>query len=469
MINENLIARIYTVDHRGYERVGTGYPIAPNLLMTASHVVSYPELDESKGVFVVWDEQGQQSDVQLDMDTLVYNGHKQQHEIDVAIIRCPTPLKEKVELLWNSPPHCTEFYCRGYPLAGLQRNKPRHDALKFSGNTEGGTPSTYLELTARTQPVSVENPALTDWKGLSGSPVIIDQKLAGVITSQYQTVERRLFAASLPYLLKHDDIFRQLVHPSQCIDDYKLARQKDLAEHLDSMSCSTLLCCEDLIQSFKQDQGACISNLTDQLSGSLSHLSDQQLQVLLGLLLTQLDIPECEQKADHTYSLKVGTQLLSEVAISMIYGAVPRFQSAEKGVSGLKGECVIPASLTETGFDSARQAEDQARAVSHAVYKKLHGDKELVNIHSNKAVTRYKGLNKHLLNTRNQGYIYRFELDQEDANDVQHPLMSEETRRYLKQALLPELLIAFYGEDYAFDEEPDLESQVGIYMQNLKR
>lgn len=474
MINESLIARIYTVDKDGYDRVGTGYPVAPDLLVTALHVVSYPEQDKGEGIFIIWDECGQdwpeydtEKEQQLSLDAIVYDGSNHSTDYDVAILKCKTPLTDRVSLLSVTPPHNTNFLCRGYPLAGLHNEKPTHDALRFSGNTEGNDTGLHFELTTRNAPVANIDNTLNNWSGLSGSPLLINNQLAGVITTNYRTVENRLFAVSFPYLLKNNDEFRELLRPTQKVG-YKEARQQDLSAHLDSLNSGALPCCEDLIRSFKQDHSVCISDLSDKLSTQLSHLDDVALQKLLSLLLTQVEIPGCEKSANHVYDLKVGTQLLSEVAISAIYEVEPSFQAAETGVAGLKGEFVIPASLTETGFEAAKQAEEQARVVSHAVYKNIH-DKELANIHSGKAVTRYKGLNSHLANMRGQAKIYRFELDQEDASDAKHPLMSEATRNYLKESLLPELLIAFYGEDFAFEAEPDLESQVGIYMQKLKR
>lgn len=81
MINEKrLIARIYTVDRDGYDRVGTGYPVAPDLLVTALHVVSYSEQEEGKGIFIVWDECDQgwpehdtEKEQQLSLDAIVYD------------------------------------------------------------------------------------------------------------------------------------------------------------------------------------------------------------------------------------------------------------------------------------------------------------------------------------------------------------------------------------------------------------
>lgn len=201
MIDENLTARIYTVDKDGHDRVGTGYPVTPNLLITALHVVDYPEIAQDSEIEVVWPECDAEN-IQLTRKDVIYKGGE--NEYDLALVKCKTPLQANLPLSQFNPAHNSNFICRGYPLASLHKTKPKHDALRFSGNTEGNHKDAYLELTTNTTVIGDAKELNVDgWSGLSGAPVIVNDKLAGVISTKYKTVEKRLFAVSLPHSLKH--------------------------------------------------------------------------------------------------------------------------------------------------------------------------------------------------------------------------------------------------------------------------
>lgn len=474
MIDESLVARIYTRDRQGIDRVGTGYPLSENLLITALHVVAYPEQDTDAGIEIVWDECDHASDT-VALDAIIYRGDQQAGQYDLALLRCQTPLTHTVSLLSIPPSAHTECYCFGYPLAGLHKQKPQHDRLTFSGSTDGNSQEAELEITTLdvVQEVEVEGEdgfAIENWQGLSGSPVIINQEIAGIVAIKYTTVAKKLFAVSLPYVLSNCEVFRQCYAQARQKNTSLMAaqasRKQDLATQLANVKGLDLPCCDDMVTAFKHKHSAYIDKLTQNIPAHLSDKKDELIR-LVYLLLAQVDMPPCEEESAHLYELQVGTALVSEAVVANLYDASPAYKSSDVGVAGLQGENVLPPSVTEKGYQDSVVAEEQALAVAHAVYKNIH-KKSLKNIGSKKSIVRYQGLNQHLANIREQKQLVRFELDREDEVHDQHPLMSPDVLAYLKKHLLPELLVVFYGEDYAFDDEPDLESKMGIFMQKIQ-
>jgi len=161
---------------RAVPRVGTGYFVARDLVLTASHVA--PEAPDTP--VSVRSEQGEPR--WRERGRVIWRDEN----LDAALIRVEPPLPEEIE-----PPRWSEHLPRenaawsstAYPDAsnvdvrdGRERKSAGLDGTLYVQGG-GGQGSKELEL-------GVNNPPpMDDWAGISGAPVFVDGSLIGIVRS----------------------------------------------------------------------------------------------------------------------------------------------------------------------------------------------------------------------------------------------------------------------------------------------
>lgn len=93
-MDTRLITKIFTPMDGGGWKLGTGYPIAKDLVLTARHVVDFPERDIQKRIFLKWTDHkyifGEQEEENAE---IIFNGGT---ECDIAILKCKIPPQAQV-------------------------------------------------------------------------------------------------------------------------------------------------------------------------------------------------------------------------------------------------------------------------------------------------------------------------------------------------------------------------------------
>lgn len=477
MIDESLVARIYTRDKQGIDRVGTGYPLSENLLITALHVVAYPEQDTDAGIEIVWDECDHASDT-VTLDDIVYRGDQQAGQYDLALLCCQTPLTHTVSLLSVPPPPHTECYCFGYPLAGLHKQKPQHDRLKFSGSTDGNSQEAELEITTLDVVQKVEGEdgfAIKNWQGLSGSPVIINQEIAGIVAIKYTTVAKKLFAVSLPHILDNCEVFRQYYLPdAKELYEFFLKKQKHIiGEYIEQIDSDS----ESYAQLLNLSQQSAQVNFIE----SLCHLAQQEPVNFLSKIRENLLVPCSTDLKDsnafeqacnlyllfvvftlttehfnfygNIHDLSATTRLATEVQLAARYGKPISLcrnpaQADLGNRNSLIGSHAIDAAgiVLESGWNPNEKLKDIQYVVQKYIYKgyeQVYGNSPKDGLDDFDIAD----LNETLLLRRNRSEdheLIRLEIDSKPETKEQHPLHDPEVCYALRQQL-SNLIIARYG------------------------
>ncbi|MDD5395261.1 MAG: trypsin-like peptidase domain-containing protein [Thiothrix sp.] len=196
-MDTTLIAKILPTKQAKYggkRTVGTGYPIGKNLVLTARHVVVFPERDETKPITVEWPDLGHKDE----NAKIVFDGGV---DCDVAILECQIPPQAQVSplLLARQPPvaHVT-WESFGYPAIGKDEDggdvRKKISALgKFHAPDSA---SHEISLTSESDALEKAG-----WRGISGAPVFHGRVLYAVITSTPTNRAACFNAVSIPWLL----------------------------------------------------------------------------------------------------------------------------------------------------------------------------------------------------------------------------------------------------------------------------
>jgi hypothetical protein len=183
-------------DYKGREgAIATGYPAAPDLILTARHPF-HPDpptfRDQRYPVKVRWHYHRQHPGadqhgwIPLADDAMLWPGTP---ELDAVLLRCPRP---QGAVGWGivseePPTDDMNWVSEGFPRASV------YDALRnpssFGGACFSKAPSEhYFELSALAPPEDEE-----DWRGASGMPIFVGRRLLGVA----QRVPRKFGAERL--------------------------------------------------------------------------------------------------------------------------------------------------------------------------------------------------------------------------------------------------------------------------------
>ena len=202
-MNPNLITKIKAPDIDGKSSIGTGYPISHEWVITARHVVDFPDRS-SAPITLEWStllEQVTVTGVEL-LDN------------DIALLRCDVPAELGTVTFSPAaklPPERVGWKSAGYPDVN---DCELFDAIGMFGvDLDVAVVSLTLEDTCR----------LDQWGGMSGAPVFKDNSLCAVVIEHDQRMEKRLIAVSIPWLLNNDANFKKLLGIVQVEQDFSQA------------------------------------------------------------------------------------------------------------------------------------------------------------------------------------------------------------------------------------------------------
>jgi len=199
-----------TRGNRGH--IGTAYPVAKNVLLTAAHVIKDLDNDALRSssidrVEARWWKR--KDDAPRFCQEILWDGTECGH--DVMLLKCdfPVPFRDR----WRSIEYCEPRAHQKFETQGFARAEKRAEALTrrllaIQGKTCEMTVGAidFDVIVTAGAPAEVEG-----WKGASGSPVFVDNRIVGVIgraPGDYNA--QRLRCAPLCLCLEHDDFKKHL-------------------------------------------------------------------------------------------------------------------------------------------------------------------------------------------------------------------------------------------------------------------
>ncbi|MCH7726793.1 MAG: hypothetical protein IH991_09980 [Planctomycetes bacterium] len=175
------VARIFVPTSAEMGKNGTAYPIAPNRVITAAHVLD--GWDEAHPVEVWWNQHAETKARGWLRAEIKWDGREE--DLDVAILETdfPEQIHGYAPLSLRAPEFEASFESRGFPTVGKQ--KDTRDAVPITGEV-----IQYLEIDKEVSlgikfgvKEGQEKEEALDWKGASGSPVIIGDRFVGVLVN----------------------------------------------------------------------------------------------------------------------------------------------------------------------------------------------------------------------------------------------------------------------------------------------
>jgi hypothetical protein len=200
------IAKILSSKKDGKRTIGTGYPIAKDLVLTARHVVIFPERNESKPIVIEWTDYNYSDD---NVTEIVFDGGK---ECDIAILRCKIPPQVQISfsiLARRFPIEHETWAGFGYPQIGKDEEAGTRKIISVLGKFHPPIATSH-EITLTSESDALEKEG---WRGVSGAPVFQGATLYAVIIQTPKKRKECFTAVSIPYLLKHNEKFREAIKP----------------------------------------------------------------------------------------------------------------------------------------------------------------------------------------------------------------------------------------------------------------
>ena len=228
-MDKNLTVEIFvpTLDSAGkVGKIGTGYPIGRDLLITARHVLFPEDRDSDYSIQIRWRHPGLKEGDKgwTDIDKIVW---ERDGEVDVALIKAPIP--KNVDgwgfLTPSRPDDKMEWVSEGFAAAGGKDDGVRRKVAMSGRTCSAGDTDSQFELTNRA-PVKEEQ----QWKGASGSPVFVESRIIGIIITCPPNFDAARLRATPCWKLLEIDSFRKA---SGYDDQVKLrAQYRDKVVHL---------------------------------------------------------------------------------------------------------------------------------------------------------------------------------------------------------------------------------------------
>ena len=205
---KDLIVQLH-VPVGGKARIGTGYPVAKGVLLTAAHVVGD---DDGNGVRARWWHHGDEKAVAM-CQKILWDGRTLESPCDVVLLACEFP--DAVSSNWGTvgavkPQDHGKWASEGFAFVGDHHKKP----VPLMGKTHSmgsGSKKFYLQVDASAE-------TKEDWAGASGSPVMVKGCVIGVIVTCPGSFNAERIAAVPMFRLLADPEFRTLVEYSEMED-----------------------------------------------------------------------------------------------------------------------------------------------------------------------------------------------------------------------------------------------------------
>lgn len=485
-MNPTLIAKIRPLKKEQTYSIGTGYPIAPDLLITARHVI-FPHWADTQQIELEWLADDLKHHAKV--ETIVFDGEsceKVDIAVDIAIVRFqpPLPLLRSAfcSIARTSPNLDRRWDGFGFPRLGKCENDGCRELVSAFGEFHHpNSSSAYIGLSSKSDAIEKSN-----WAGLSGAPVIQDNKLYAVISSTPTNRDEYFKAVYLPYLIDKYPTFREAIGLTVQYEQWQLFRlgQKKAIECLiirsfdevflvgirKKLTCleyekEATQCCQNLMRAFEQDALTVLDALLqvsrDVLRAKPNGSVVEDIRVLFCLLASLLASHSVAARTAYI-RLSVYTRMAAELHTAPLYGTNPEFMLDEQ-LGELKGKYAIDVSnfVRETGWgvDGFKQ---EAFEVLHTEIFKATPIKRPKVVNSLEA----RKLNRVLKQRQNRSanQLYRFELNTADEESFRlNPLSDPQMCVALTGSdWLPDLPIVHYGA-----AEAQLEAELSAIMDDL--
>jgi len=474
-MKSKLVAKIYNNGD-----LGTAYPIGPNLLMTARHVIEDVNWHDG-GVVVEWPEIKASNGKPLTASAtrIVFDGEEhadsEQLKCDLAVLYCDLPpevnLKSTSSIISNQYANSrTGWETAGYP--NVNSNNQDSATGQFSVDLEKATIKLTLDDTIDPT-VAQANGLQNGWGGMSGAPVfdLASGKIQAIITDHNQWMQKQLIGVSVPYLVNRSQKFREITGIESHIQKHQkfVAEQKrQISDVLSKMTTQDALfkqiagqlslnvanitnqkLTDKLLEAFKEDDLAVLDVLlragADAFKQDSGELLRQNLRQLF-CLFAGLMAPECHAIKQALINLPVRTAMAAELSLAVLYDTNPEFVRNDGKVHGR--HTINAAVFTrETGWSQAEFIKDATETIYKAIHKAPPPEPldafELEALNSTIKQRQNRSLNQ----------LHRLELNRRDANLTNNPLLDTANCQALNAAdCLPDLPIVHYGEAAAEKE-----------------
>ena len=277
-MDTTLITKIFAPKKDGTWKLGTAYPIAKNLVLTARHVVDFPERDTQKNILLKWtDHQHVFGEHEQEKSEIVFNGGD---SCDIVILHCITPPQAQISteiLARNLPTSWDKWESFGYPELGVNATTGSHDKVSLIGVFHAPDQvDHHINLTTESDAVEKE-----DWQGVSGAPVFHsnNKRLYAIIIKTPRNRKDIFKAVSIPHLFENPQFCAALKQPiDEAIAEQKQALVQEIKSNvkrllLKNFSDTQLRECLKLADNKKIDDIVDELNLSVSVLDALSTLS----------------------------------------------------------------------------------------------------------------------------------------------------------------------------------------------------
>lgn len=385
---KNLLVEIFvpTTARDGTGRIGTGYPIAKDRILTARHVL-FPEDLKPAVKFEIrwhhWRDTGKPAGQwqPVSRNQIVWPGTP---ELDAAVIQFAFPAEVNAwrDLSARNPATGTPWESEGFPDVGK-----RDDQTRAAVPMRGGT---YKRADrARECWLDVVGPpaVATDWRGASGSPVFVLSWIAGILTEVPPGFAGgRLTALPAARLLNDPGFCAAIGHRPAGDRHIRVVQVLDAIRDVSPLAIGALECCafgepeqrlwrdpvspvEDLAREIgrydvallMQHARKAIRGLKDSYPQDAHSLSALVLR-LLPLLYDHTTVAAVREKAGDPGAILVGfpvaTRFVAEVVMAGADGRETRYRPPE-GTREMEGRLSLPLT-PNPGIDPTgeRRAKD---------------------------------------------------------------------------------------------------------------
>jgi len=384
-MDSRLIAKVRVPKKNGKHEIGTAYPIAKDLLLTARHVVDIKDRDSTKLIEIHWFDYNESTD----KTSVIYTGDD---EIDIAVVQCEMSPQMMLKIPSRNP-LChldlvdgMQWKSMGFPIVGKEGDE--HFKVSAKGDFFPHDKSrAVIDLKSEGEPEQKEL-----WKGISGAPVFVDSMIKAVIVDTSKYLQSRLTAVLIPYLLEKSEEFKEKVgFDVQVKSDFSKAlemlktnselknsllakleedyvKEEQLLNHLKQLTVS------DLIKLVLDAQNTTSNSNKTQVFGQFLH---QMLPKVFDPLLSQ-KVKKMRKGKSEIVSIPYATKVSAELLMADTDNREPLFDEVVIGKSGVEGKALAPGKFMlsmppEPGSGGVKQ---QNRDIVYDLYNKSGGKPE---------------------------------------------------------------------------------------------